>query len=123
RVDGASLSAQRQALPVSMAALQCCSDLTIEWREQEASSAVGSVRDAPDFSSNLKAPPSMTPDSTAVQHPRSKHSGRYDFEALVRDTPELGPRVIATPAGEPSIDFSDPSAVKLLNRALLKTHY
>jgi len=65
----------------------------------------------------------MTPDSTVVQHPRSKHLERYDFEALVRDTPELGPLVLVTPAGERSIDFANPTAVKLLNRALLKTHY
>lgn len=65
----------------------------------------------------------MTPDSTVVQHPRSKHLERYDFEALVRDTPELRPLVIGNPSGSASIDFANPAAVKLLNRALLKTHY
>lgn len=65
----------------------------------------------------------MTPDSTVVQHPRSRHRDRYDFEALVRDTPELQPLVIGDPSGSASIDFANPAAVKLLNRALLKTCY
>jgi len=65
----------------------------------------------------------MTPDSTVVPHPRSKHLERYDFEALVRDTPELLALVRGNPAGSASIDFANPQAVKLLNRALLKTHY
>ncbi|MEH0689722.1 23S rRNA (adenine(1618)-N(6))-methyltransferase RlmF [Vibrio cholerae] len=56
-------------------------------------------------------------------HPRNKHQGRYDFAALVNALPALKPHVITTPAGDKSISFSDPTAVKLLNKALLVHHY
>jgi 23S rRNA (adenine1618-N6)-methyltransferase len=56
-------------------------------------------------------------------HPRNKHSGRYDFAALVAAVPELAPLVKLNPLGEKTVDFADPAAVKLLNRALLKTSY
>ncbi len=65
----------------------------------------------------------MTPTSTGALHPRSRHQGRYDFGTLVQDTPELEPFVVTTPAGQASIDFANPAAVRMLNRALLKTHY
>lgn len=56
-------------------------------------------------------------------HPRNRHQGRYDFEALTSSSPQLSAFVIANPYGEPSIDFANPAAVQALNRALLKTHY
>ncbi|NOT88378.1 MAG: 23S rRNA (adenine(1618)-N(6))-methyltransferase RlmF [Lysobacter sp.] len=56
-------------------------------------------------------------------HPRNRHRGRYDFAALAAASPALSAFVKALPGGEASIDFSDPAAVRALNRALLKTQY
>jgi 23S rRNA (adenine1618-N6)-methyltransferase len=56
-------------------------------------------------------------------HPRSRRQGRYDFPRLVAACPELAPLVRPNPAGEPTIDFADPRAVRLLNRALLADWY
>lgn len=59
----------------------------------------------------------------AKLHPRNQHAQGYDFARLVAQTPELGAFTIHNPAGQTTIDFQDPSAVRMLNRALLKTHY
>ncbi|UPR46237.1 23S rRNA (adenine(1618)-N(6))-methyltransferase RlmF [Vibrio cyclitrophicus] len=56
-------------------------------------------------------------------HPRNQHTGRYDFELLVSALPELKEHLIKNPVGEDTINFSDPLAVKLLNKALLAHHY
>ncbi|WP_086775365.1 23S rRNA (adenine(1618)-N(6))-methyltransferase RlmF [Vibrio coralliirubri] len=56
-------------------------------------------------------------------HPRNQHTGRYDFELLVVALPELKEHLIKNPVGEDTINFSDPLAVKLLNKALLAHHY
>lgn len=56
-------------------------------------------------------------------HPRNRHQGRYDFPQLVKSCPELAPFVIANPRGEASIDFANPAAVRMLNRAILKSFY
>lgn len=56
-------------------------------------------------------------------HKRNLHQGRYDFSKLVAALPELKRFVIKNPRGEQSINFSDPMAVKLLNKALLAHHY
>lgn len=56
-------------------------------------------------------------------HPRNRHQGRYDFDVLTRNSPQLSGFVIANLNGEPSIDFANPASVKALNRALLKTYY
>ncbi|MFA0675932.1 RlmF-related methyltransferase, partial [Vibrio sp. 10N.222.51.A6] len=56
-------------------------------------------------------------------HPRNQHTGRYDFELLVAALPELKEHLIKNPAGEDTVNFSDPLAVKLLNKALLAHHY
>jgi 23S rRNA (adenine1618-N6)-methyltransferase len=56
-------------------------------------------------------------------HPRSKHRGRYDFEALCESHPELNEYVKLNPYDQKSIDFSDANAVKALNTALLKHFY
>jgi 23S rRNA (adenine1618-N6)-methyltransferase len=56
-------------------------------------------------------------------HPRNKHRSRYDFALLVKDTPEIRNFVIVNPYGDESIDFSNPAAVKILNKSLLKTYY
>ena len=56
-------------------------------------------------------------------HPRNQHSGGYDFVRLIADTPELGAFTINNPVGQTTIDFQNVLAVRMLNRALLKTHY
>lgn len=61
--------------------------------------------------------------SPAGLHPRNRHRGRYDFAALTLAVPELSAFTTLLPDGGTSIDFSDPAAVRALNRALLKTQY
>lgn len=56
-------------------------------------------------------------------HPRSRHRARYDFTSLCEAVPELRPLVTLNKFGNESIDFSDPYAVKILNKALLKDLY
>lgn len=56
-------------------------------------------------------------------HPRNRHQGHYDFPALIRGCPELAAFVIRNPYGKPSIDFADPAAVRVFNRALLRQSY
>jgi 23S rRNA (adenine1618-N6)-methyltransferase len=56
-------------------------------------------------------------------HPRNRHTSRYDFNLLVKLSPELESVAYLNPSGEPTIDFSDPGAVLVLNRALLRTYY
>lgn len=63
------------------------------------------------------------PVSKGQLHPRNRHQGRYDFAALIKGSPELAAFVIINPYGKQSIDFADPAAVKVFNRALLKQHY
>ena len=52
-------------------------------------------------------------------HPRNRHRSRYDMKALCLSCPELQDFIVQTPAGEPSVNFADPLAVKTLNKALL----
>tara|TARA_R110002049_G_scaffold231003_2_gene403188 strand:- start:3989 stop:4963 length:975 start_codon:yes stop_codon:yes gene_type:complete len=56
-------------------------------------------------------------------HPRNKNRERYDLNALVIAVPELKGHVIPNKYGTNSVDFSNPKAVKLLNRALLTHDY
>lgn len=56
-------------------------------------------------------------------HPRNRHQGRYDLKRLARVSPQLQPFLVRTPAGETSVDFANPRAVRLLNQALLKADY
>ncbi|WP_099913953.1 23S rRNA (adenine(1618)-N(6))-methyltransferase RlmF [Puniceibacterium antarcticum] len=56
-------------------------------------------------------------------HPRNQHKDGYDFARLVAHSPELAAFTISNPVGQTTIDFQDVSAVRMLNRALLKTHY
>ena len=59
----------------------------------------------------------------SLLHPRNRHQGRYDFPALINCCPELGAFVISNPHGKPSIDFANPVAVRVFNRALLHSLY
>ncbi len=56
-------------------------------------------------------------------HPRNPHNARYDFTALIESEPKLAPFVRLNPYGDLSVDFTDPEAVLLLNRALLSHFY
>ena len=56
-------------------------------------------------------------------HPRNQHREGYDFVRLVAHTPELEVFTISNPVGKTTIDFQDVAAVRMLNRALLKTCY
>lgn len=56
-------------------------------------------------------------------HPRSKHRARYNFEALIKSSPELETFVAPNKYGDESVDFFNPDAVKALNKALLIHHY
>ena len=69
-------------------------------------------------------PAAAKPDATkGLLHPRNRHQGRYDFPALIKASPELAAFVIINPYGNESIDFANPAAVKVFNRALLKQFY
>lgn len=56
-------------------------------------------------------------------HSRNLHRNRYDFELLISNCPELKQYVSINKHQIETIDFSDPKAVKVLNKALLKTYY
>ena len=56
-------------------------------------------------------------------HPRNKHRQRYDLNKLASTLPELKPYIQPNAYGDESIDFFDPMAVKLLNKALMQHHY
>ncbi|MBZ4042575.1 23S rRNA (adenine(1618)-N(6))-methyltransferase RlmF [Flavobacterium hibisci] len=56
-------------------------------------------------------------------HLRNLHRSRYDFELLISNCPELKPFVSINKYAIETIDFSNPIAVKTLNRALLQTYY
>ncbi|KXF82637.1 23S rRNA (adenine(1618)-N(6))-methyltransferase RlmF [Enterovibrio coralii] len=56
-------------------------------------------------------------------HPRNPHRERYDFPALIKSTPELKAFVKPNPFGDLSVEFSNPAAVKVLNKALLSHFY
>jgi 23S rRNA (adenine1618-N6)-methyltransferase len=59
----------------------------------------------------------------ATLHPRNKHIGNYDFEALIKTLPELKPFVALNKYNTLSVDFFNPEAVKMVNKALLKHFY
>jgi 23S rRNA (adenine1618-N6)-methyltransferase len=65
----------------------------------------------------------VEPREKASLHPRNRHQGRYDFPTLIKSAPELKKFVIINPYGKESIDFASPEAVRVFNRALLKSFY
>lgn len=67
--------------------------------------------------------PSAQNPGKPLLHPRNRHNGRYDFPALIAACPELAAFVIRNPYGKQSIDFANPDAVRVFNRALLKQFY
>ncbi|MFV8467159.1 23S rRNA (adenine(1618)-N(6))-methyltransferase RlmF [Flavobacterium sp. LB1P62] len=56
-------------------------------------------------------------------HPRNLDRFGYDFEQLIKNYPELQHFVAVNEHQIETIDFSNPEAVKSLNKALLITHY
>lgn len=59
-------------------------------------------------------------------HPRNKNRERYDLSALAISNPELKSYIrpnLKAKIMEESIDFSNPIAVKLLNKAILNHYY
>ena len=56
-------------------------------------------------------------------HPRNIHQGRYNLDALVKTLPELSQIIFENDYGQQSLDFANPIAVKLLNKALLLHYY
>ena len=69
----------------------------------------------------------MTPEKKKVEksrlHPRNKNREKYDLSALTLCNPELKKYIVPNRSGGDSIDFSNPLAVKVLNRALLHHYY
>jgi 23S rRNA (adenine1618-N6)-methyltransferase len=56
-------------------------------------------------------------------HPRNSHRSRYDFKALVEACPTLLPFVFINKYESQTIDFANPNAVKMLNKAILQHFY
>jgi 23S rRNA (adenine1618-N6)-methyltransferase len=56
-------------------------------------------------------------------HSRSQHRERYNFDVLIKSSPELAAFVAPNKYGDDSVDFFNPAAVKALNKALLIHHY
>lgn len=56
-------------------------------------------------------------------HNRNKNRERYDLEALKVAVPELADHITTNKFGAESVDFANPIAVKLLNKALLNHYY
>lgn len=56
-------------------------------------------------------------------HPRNLHRFGYNFELLILNHPDLAKFVFVNEHGIETIDFSNPEAVKALNKALLITNY
>ena len=56
-------------------------------------------------------------------HPRNKNRERYNLSALATSNPELKNYIMPNKYGVESVDFSNPIAVKLLNKALLNHYY
>ena len=65
----------------------------------------------------------QTSPKKGMLHPRSRHHGRYDFNALTQVYPNLSAFVITNPANESTIDFSNSEALRALNKALLMFFY
>ncbi len=56
-------------------------------------------------------------------HPRNRFRERYDFKSLIAASPELAAFVSLNSYGDESVDFANPAAVRVFNRALLIQGY
>ena len=67
-----------------------------------------------------------TPERSKIKtnlHPRNKNREQYDLKELIKEVPELKKYIQANKQGEDTIRFSEPAAVKLLNKAILASCY
>ncbi|MCB9023016.1 MAG: 23S rRNA (adenine(1618)-N(6))-methyltransferase RlmF [Lentimicrobiaceae bacterium] len=71
----------------------------------------------------MSAPKKVHPVVKDRLHPLNKHRARYDFKVLTEALPELASFVTMNVYNDESVDFSNPEAVKALNKALLKYYY
>ncbi|MCF8715976.1 23S rRNA (adenine(1618)-N(6))-methyltransferase RlmF [Joostella atrarenae] len=67
--------------------------------------------------------PNKKPSIKSKLHPRNKNRENYDLAALVACTPALAEHIKLNKSDEPSINFANPAAVKLLNKGLLHHYY
>jgi 23S rRNA (adenine1618-N6)-methyltransferase len=65
----------------------------------------------------------MNPPEKIGLHPRNLHRNGYDFAQLLVQNPALSSFVQTNPRNEQTIDFTNPAAVKALNKALINTYY
>lgn len=56
-------------------------------------------------------------------HLRNKNRKNYDFKALINTNPELENYIKPNKYGNDSVNFSNPVAVKILNKAILNHYY
>ncbi|MDR0228569.1 MAG: 23S rRNA (adenine(1618)-N(6))-methyltransferase RlmF [Flavobacteriaceae bacterium] len=56
-------------------------------------------------------------------HNRNKHQELYNFDVLKQFVPELEAFIVKNPTGVDTIDFANPEAVVLLNKAILMKDY
>jgi 23S rRNA (adenine1618-N6)-methyltransferase len=63
------------------------------------------------------------PTEKAKLHPRNRNRERYKFAELIAVSPELANFAASNIYGDESIDFANPEAVKILNKAILKLFY
>lgn len=68
-------------------------------------------------------PPKIKESQKIRLHPRNRNRERYDLTALVETTPELAHYIKPNKYGGQSVEFANPTAVKLLNQALLNYYY
>jgi len=71
----------------------------------------------------MSTDPKQKPAPKENLHPRNSHRAGYDFKLLCKGSPELKHFVGPNQFSGESIDFSNPEAVKALNKALLKYYY
>jgi 23S rRNA (adenine1618-N6)-methyltransferase len=75
------------------------------------------------FTEIMPGKPKQIQDEKINMHPHNAHRNRYNFQELIKALPELAAYVSLNPYQEQSVDFKDPAAVKVLNKALLKHFY
>jgi len=71
----------------------------------------------------MPSDPKQAPAEKENLHPRNSHRAGYDFKQLCKSSPQLKVFVSLNQYNDESIDFSNPDAVKALNKALLKQYY
>lgn len=71
----------------------------------------------------MPSTPKEIPAEKENLHPRNAHRRGYDFDQLIKTSPALRPFVKPNQYEAASINFSDPEAVKALNKSLLKQYY